>query len=341
MARPEAGRGIPPHVAPCGNPSAALCSRQGGTVSAKGSRTVIYAALAGNLAIAVTKFVAAFWTGSSAMLSEAIHSLVDTSNQVLLLIGYRRAARPPDRGHPFGHGMELYFWAFVVALMVFALGGALSIYEGWLRLSHPEAIADPWINFAVLAVAFVSEAASLRVAWRELRAKYPEGSALSAVKGSKDPGVFAVFCEDAAALTGLAIAFVGVALAHFLENPVYDGIASICIGLVLVATSMLLARETLSLMTGESASAEVVADVRATLAADPRVVTVEEVLSMHLGPEEIMVAISIDLRDDMTSPEIEDAAREIADTLKARQPSISRVFLRPVRRKDPPAAAAL
>lgn len=303
-------------------------------MASQGSRTVIYAALAGNLAIALTKFGAAAWTGSSAMLSEAIHSLVDTSNQILLLIGYRRAARPPSRSHPFGHGMELYFWAFVVALMVFALGGALSVYEGFQRLRAPEPMSDPYVNFAVLGIAIVVESLSLRVAWRELRAANPEGSALSAVKGSKDPGVFAIFCEDAAALGGLAIALAGIAAAHFLDMPIFDGIASILIGLLLVATATLLARETLSLMTGESASAEVLADVRAVLDADRQVAAVDEVLSMHLGPEEILVAISIDFRDDLDSPQIEEAARRLSATLKARRPAISRVFLQPLRRRD-------
>lgn len=299
-----------------------------------GSKGVIYAALAGNLGIAATKFAAAWWTGSSAMFSEAIHSLVDTSNQVLLLFGLRRAARPATASHPFGHGMEIYFWAFVVALMIFALGGALSIYEGIRRLSEPEPITSAWINFAVLGVSIVIESLTLRIAWRGLRRQYPEGSALNAVRGSKDPGIFAIFCEDAAALAGLTLALIGVSLAHFLEMPVFDGLASIAIGGVLVITAAFLARETLSLMTGESASAEVLADVRALLQADPRVVTVEELLSMHLGPDDILLAISIDFRDEMTSTEIEEAALDISDRLKACHSSITQVFLRPASKPD-------
>jgi cation diffusion facilitator family transporter len=299
-----------------------------------GSRRVIYAALAGNLGIAVTKLAAAWWTGSSAMLSEAIHSLVDTSNQGLLLLGLRRAARPADANHPFGHGMEIYFWAFVVALMIFALGGAVSIYEGVHRLSDPEPIKSVWINFAVLGASIAIESMTLRVAWKELRARYSEGSVLNAVRGSKDPGIFAIFCEDAAALAGLTIALVGISLAHFLEMPVFDGLASIAIGCVLVLTAVFLARETLSLMTGESASVEVLEDARKLLQSDVRVIAVQELLSMHLGPEDILLAVSIDFRDEMSSAEIEDAARELSDGLRRSHPSLTRVFLRPVERCD-------
>lgn len=303
-------------------------------MAAQGSKRVIYAALAGNLGIAAVKFAAAWWTGSSAMLSEAIHSLVDTSNQGLLLLGLRRAARPPDATHPFGHGMEIYFWAFVVALMIFALGGALSIYEGIHRLSEPEPITDAWVNFAVIGISIAIESLSFRVAWRELRERYPSGSAFSALRGSKDPGIFAIFCEDAAALAGLSVALVGIALAYFLEMPLFDGLASIGIGAVLILTATFLARETLSLMTGESASAEVLADVRSILQSDPRVVAIDDLLSMHLGPQDILLALSIDFRDDMSSAEIEDAARALSKALQDYHKSIKRVFLRPLRKPD-------
>lgn len=309
-------------------------------MAAQGSKRVIYAALAGNLGIAAVKFAAAWWTGSSAMLSEAIHSLVDTSNQGLLLLGMRRAARPPTPAHPFGHGMEIYFWAFVVALMIFALGGALSIYEGIRRLSEPQPITSVWVNFAVLGASMVIESLTFKVAWRELRARYPSGTAFRALRGSKDPGIFAIFCEDAAALISLSFALVGVALAHFLEMPLFDGLASIAIGGVLVLTATFLARETLSLMTGESASAEVLADVRSVLQSDPRVMAIDDLLSMHLGPQDILLALSIDFRDDMTSAEIEDAAQELSDALQECHKSIKRVFLRPLRKPDRPAGTA-
>lgn len=300
-----------------------------------GSKRVIYAALAGNLAIAATKFAAAWWTGSSAMLSEAIHSTVDTSNQILLLLGLRRAARPATRSHPFGHGMEIYFWGFVVALMIFALGGALSIYEGIHRLSEPEPISNVWINFVILFVAIAIESATLRVAWKALRAQHPNRSPLRALRSSKDPGIFAIFCEDAAALAGLTLALIGIGLAHYLEEPIFDGLASIAIGCVLVLTAAFLARETLSLMTGESASAEVLQEVEAVLNGDDRVVRTNEILSMHLGPDDILLAVEIDFRDEMTSAEIEDAVRELGSALRQAQPAVRRVFLRPVPPADP------
>lgn len=297
-----------------------------------GSRRVIYAALAGNIAIAVTKFAAALWTGSSAMLSEGLHSLVDTSNEGLLLFGMRRAARPADRSHPFGYGMELYFWAFVVALLIFALGGAVSIYEGVLKILKPEPLTDPWVNFVVLAACILFEALSFRVAWRELRARYPDLHPWRAVKASKDPSVFAVLLEDAAALVGLSVALVGLGLEYLLDAPVLDGAASVGIGLVLVVTAVVLSREILSLMTGESASREVLDAARALLVRDPRVEAIQELLSLHLGPRDILLAVAIDFRDELTGGEIEAAARELTAVLREGQPSITRVFLRPVER---------
>jgi cation diffusion facilitator family transporter len=295
------------------------------------SRRVIYAALASNLAIALTKATAAWWTGSSAMLSEAVHSLVDTCNQGLLLLGLARAARPPDRTHPFGYGMEIYFWSFVVALLIFGLGGAVSIYEGVHKILVPQPIESAWVNFVVLGTCVVFEALSFRVAWRELKERYPGVPPWTAIKASKDPSVFAVLLEDSAALAGLLIAFVGLGLAALLGWPAFDGVASIGIGVVLVFTASFLARETLSLMTGESASREVLADARAVLAGDARVKDVQEMLSLHLGPRDVLLALAIDFRDDLASPQIEVAARELTDALKSSHPAITRVFLRPVR----------
>ncbi len=294
------------------------------------SKIVIYAALAGNCAIALTKFAASWWTGSGAMFSEALHSLVDTSNQGFLLLGLRRSARPASKRHPFGHGMEIYFWAFIVALMIFALGGAASIYEGIRRLLDPEPIRDPWLNYLVLGISFLIEALSLRVAWRELRRSQPGRTMLAALRGSKDPSVFSIFCEDSAALVGLTIAGVGLTLAHLLEEPRFDAVASLAIGGILILTAIFLARETLSLMTGESASVEVLASVRATLESDRRIQRIEEILSMHLGPCDILLGISLDFDDDMTSEEIEDAIHDLGERLRASQPSITRVFVRPV-----------
>lgn len=295
------------------------------------SKVVIYAALASNLTIALTKFAASWWTGSGAMLSEAVHSLVDTSNQGFLLLGLHRSVRPASKRHPFGHGMEIYFWAFIVALMIFALGGAASIYEGVRRFLDPEPIRDPWVNFLVLGISLVVEAGSLRVAWRELRHSQPGRTMLAALRGSKDPSVFSIFCEDSAAILGLLMAAVGLALAQALQEPRYDALASLMIGSLLILTAIFLARETLSLMTGESASAEVLNAVRAVLENDRRVQRIEEILSMHLGPSDILLGISIDFRDGMTSDEIETAVHDLSGQLRACEPSVGRVFVRPAR----------
>ncbi|WP_043360297.1 cation diffusion facilitator family transporter [Belnapia sp. F-4-1] len=296
-----------------------------------GSRRVILAALAGNLAIAATKLAAALYTGSSAMLSEAIHSAVDTGNQGLLLVGLRRAARPPSPRHPFGHGMELYFWAFVVALMIFALGGAVSIYEGWRKIVAPEPVENAWVNFLVLGASVLFESLSFRVAFREFRRSHAGEPFWQAIRASKDPGVFAVLLEDAAALAGLAIALVGLGLAEWLDMPALDGAASIGIGLLLVLTAGFLANETRSLLTGEAASPRLVAEVRATLTADPRVKAVDELLSMHLGPAEVLMAVTIDLADELPGAGVEQAARELTRRIEDQHPEVTRIFLRPKR----------
>lgn len=303
------------------------------------SRLAIYAALAGNLAIAATKFAAALWSGSGAMLGEAIHSTIDTGNQLLLLYGLHRAAKPPDQRHPFGYGMEFYFWAFIVALLIFALGGVLTIYEGIGRLGHSATFVDPWINYVVLGSAFVFESLSLRVAWKEVQQKHPASNLWRAIMNSKDPGIFTVLLEDSSALIGLILAAAGFSLALLLDNPLYDSLASIAIGILLIGTAAVLAGETRSLLIGESAGKSVVRHVRETVDADARVQDINEVLTMHLGPRDILVAISADFQDDLTASEIEDAIEEITAHLQKQIPEIKRLFLRPVRRQAPPLPA--
>ncbi|WP_165184175.1 cation diffusion facilitator family transporter [Caulobacter soli] len=292
------------------------------------STTVVYAALAGNLAIAATKFVAFALTGSSAMLTEAIHSSVDTGNQGLLLLGLARARKPPSQTHPFGYGMEVYFWAFVVALLIFALGGAFSIYEGVLKILRPEPIERAWINFLVIGLAVLFEGGSFLVAWKEFSVLRKGTPFLRAIRRSKDPSVFAVLLEDGAALAGLAIAALGVAGSAIFHIPWADGAASVAIGVLLVAVAIFLANETRSLLTGESASPRIVEAVREMLAADPRIDTVAEVLSMHLGPQEILLGVTLDFHDDLTAGEIEDAADDFATRIREIDARITRVFVR-------------
>jgi cation diffusion facilitator family transporter len=307
---------------------------------AGGSRVAIYAAAGGNLAIAASKFTAYAFTGSSAMLTEGIHSLVDTGNQGLLLFGLRRAARPPSSGHPFGHGMELYFWAFVVALMIFALGGAVSIYEGILKVLRPEPMDRPWINFVVLGAAIVFEGASFTVANRENRRRNPRARFLTSVRSSKDPSLFAVLLEDAAALAGLTIALLGVTVAVAFDVPQADGLASIGIGLLLTGVAVFMATETLSLMTGEAAAPELVADVRRLLECDPRVVSAPEILSFHLGPEDILLGITIDLRDDLPAGDVGKVVNELSRAIREAHPSVRRLFVRPIEEAEPPVPLA-
>ncbi len=292
------------------------------------SQVVIYAALAGNLAIAVTKFVAFLFTGSSAMLTEAIHSTVDTGNQGLLLLGLARAKKPPSESHPFGYGMELYFWAFVVALLIFALGGAFSVYEGVRRILDPEPIQRAWINFLVIGLAMIFEGGSFFVAWKEFRVLRRGAPFFQSLLRSKDPSIFAVLLEDGAALAGLVIAGLGVTGSAVFGLHWADGAASIAIGVLLVLVAIFLANETRSLLTGESASARIVGEVKSVLASDPRVESVTEVLSMHLGPQEILLGVTLDFRDDLTAVDIENAGDEFAGRLRAVDPRITRVFVR-------------
>lgn len=294
----------------------------------KAGRKIVFAALFANMAIAAIKFLASVWTGSSAMLSEAIHSSVDTGNQGLLLYGRRRASLPADEGHPFGHGMELFFWGFVVALLIFSFGGALSIYEGILKIADPQPITDPWINFAILGAAGLFEGYSFRLAWREMRRTYPDKTTYSAVKASKDPSIFVILMEDAAALSGLAIAAAGLILALWLNQPMFDGIASVGIGLLLLATAVLLARETRSLLTGESASQRVLEGVRRILRDDQRVDAVTEMLSMQIGADAILLALSVRFRPAISALEVERAQHELAERIEGTVPEIRRAFVR-------------
>jgi cation diffusion facilitator family transporter len=306
---------------------------------AKGSQLSIYSALAGNLSVAAIKFGAWALSGSSAMLTEAIHSVVDTINQLLLLFGMHRGAKPPDEDHPFGHGMEVYFWTFVVSLLIFALGGAVAVYEGALKLAHPAPIDHAGLGMAVIALSAVFEVVSLGISMKAAektrsalaRKFYPKLSILRAIHISKDPAVFEVYAEGGASVIGLAIAAVGIAGSAWLGWPQADGLASIAIGLLLAAVAFVLGSETRSLLTGESAAKPVVDEVRAILQRDPRVHSVSGVQSMHLGPEQILVAATLDFQDSLTGPQLEDATDELTARLKAADARITRLYLRPGR----------
>ena len=293
-----------------------------------GSRKVIFAALAGNLLIAVTKFAAAAWTGSSAMLSEAVHSVVDTGNQGLMLYGIKRAARPADKRHPFGYGPEIYFWTFVVAILIFAGGAGVSIYEGIDKVRHPHAHTDAWINYVVLGFAMLFEGTAWVVTFREFnRTRRRGGSFMHAVRTSKDPTVFTVLFEDSAAMLGLLVAFLGVLLSDSLGMPVLDGVASIAIGAILGGTAVLLAVETKSLLIGEAALPETVESIRRSARSQRGVARVNEVLTMHLGPGDILVNLSLDFEPHLSAGDIEQAVTDIERDIRGRHEEVRRIFV--------------
>lgn len=293
------------------------------------NRNVVYAALAGNTAIAASKLVAAWFTGSSAMLSEGVHSLVDSINELLLLYGLHRAARHPDRNHPLGYGRELYFWSFIVALLVFALGAGVSLYEGIAHLLAPEPMQHPFINYIVLGLSFVFEGASWRIAMKEFRAAKGDLGYFEAFRCSKDPTTFTVLFEDTAALLGLLIAFAGILGAQLLRMPQLDGIASISIAVVLAVSSMFLARETKALLIGESALPQVRDSILKIAGVDPAIRKANGVLTVQMGPDQVVAALSAEFEDRLTTPEIEACVNRIEAAIKAAHPEITTLFVKP------------
>ena len=301
------------------------------------SKTVVWAALAGNLAIAASKILAASFTGSSAMWSEAVHSLVDTGNQGLMLLGMRRSSRPPSPTHPFGHGLELYFWSFIVAIMIFGLGAGVSVYQGVGKLLHPGPIENVWVNYLVLAVGVVFEGGVWLFALREFRRRHRKLGWIRAIRSSKDPTVFTVLFEDTAALLGLLVALVGVTLTQWTGQPRYDALASVIIGLILAATAGLLANECRGLLTGEAAAAPVRKKICALLCQHPSVIEVHRVLTMHFSPQDVLLTASIKFDDSLAVPELERVIAELEDSIRQHHPEIRRIFLEARRRLSPAA----
>ncbi|KZK83188.1 Ferrous-iron efflux pump FieF [Pseudovibrio sp. Ad13] len=296
-------------------------------MAAHGSKKVIFAALAGNTLISITKFAAAAYTGSAAMLSEGIHSLVDTGNQGLLLLGMKRAEKPADEKHPFGYGSEIYFWAFVVAIMIFAVGAGISLYEGIQKILNPHPIESALIAYIVLGLAIIFEGWAWMVAYKEFKKTKGKRPFLAAVRDSKDPTVFTVLFEDTAAMLGLLVALVGIYGAQAFGIAWLDGAASVVIGLILAGTAFVLALETKGLLIGESASDELVASVREILQAPAAVKGVNEIRTLHLGPNDVLLAASLDFEDALTAGAVEEVIFSLEDTIKRAQPLIGRVFL--------------
>jgi cation diffusion facilitator family transporter len=289
----------------------------------------IYAAIAGNFLVAATKFAAALWTGSSAMLSESVHSLVDTGNETLLIYGERRAAKPPDAEHPFGHGRELYFWSFVVALLIFALGAGLSVLEGIRRIQTPGKINDPMVNYVVLALSAAFEGATWRIALRNFRRSKGKLGYFEAILRSKDPPAFMVLLEDTAALMGIALALAGTTAAVAFNAGVFDGIASIAIGILLALVSILLARESKSLLIGEPASPRIVAAIRDMAIREQVVAEVRDIWTVHLGPDRIVANLVMDLLDSAKAADIATAVQRIETGAKAAVDREITIFVKP------------
>src|ERR1700752_175364 len=290
------------------------------------SKTPILIALAGNLAIAITKFTAAFFSGSSAMLSEAIHSVVDTGNEVLLLLGMRRSKRPADLEHPYGHGRELYFWSLIVALAIFAVGGGVSFYEGISHLFRPEKLSDPFWNYVVLGCAFVFEGVSWWFGWKAFNKARGRQGIIQALHTSKDPTNFIVAFEDSGALTGLVIAFCGLFLGHQLDNPYFDGIASLLIGLMLGLMALFLAYETKGLLIGEGFGRQSLHELNALIATDPGVEKINRLLTLFLGPEEVMLTLEVRFRRELSAEQVREAIRRIMQLVKTNHPEIKRIY---------------
>ncbi|MDO1527223.1 cation diffusion facilitator family transporter [Fulvimonas sp. R45] len=293
------------------------------------SRLVVYAALAENLLIAAAKLAAGLATGSAAILSEAVHSFVDTTNELLLLYGLHRANQPPDAEHPFGHGRELYFWSFIVALLVWALGAGMALVEGISQLRHPHSIEHPLVNYAVLAASAVFEGISWWIAVREFRTRKGEAGYLEALQQSKDPSVFSVLLEDSAALAGLAVAFVGLLAAQLLDMPRLDGVASIGVALVLAVFATVLARETKGLLIGEPAQEGVNESLVEVACRDPAVCHVNGVLTVQMGPHQVVAALSAEFDDTLTTPQIEACIHRLEQEAMARHPELSSLFVKP------------
>jgi cation diffusion facilitator family transporter len=298
-------------------------------MSAHESNRTLIIALAANVGIAVSKFVAAALTGSSAMLTEGVHSLVDSANQLLLMWGRRQARKPADSRHPFGYGRELYFWSFVVAVLVFALGAGVSVYEGVIHILEPEAAVSPLIAYGVLLVAFLLEGGSTLAAFKDFREAKGRLGWVEAVRRSKDPPAFIVLLENGAAMAGILVAAAGLALSQATGSPLFDGIASIVIGLILGVTAWVLAAESKALLIGEAADPELVEGLRALAGARAGITGVGHVLTVHSAPDQITALLAVDFEDGISAAEVERIVADIEREARARWPAVKRLFIRP------------
>ena len=290
------------------------------------SEFAIYAAVAGNVAIAITKFVAAAFTGSSAMLSEAIHSVVDTGNGLLMLLGVRKSRKPPDADHPFGHGHELYFWTLVVGVLVFAVGGGMSTYEGILHILHPKIPENPVWSYATLGMAVVFEGTSWLFGWKAFSSERGRRGVLQTIHETKDPTSFTVVLEDSAALLGLVFAFLGIFLGRQFELPYLDGAASVVIGLLLCSVATLMVYESKGLLIGEGLDPQSLKSIRGLVETDPAVERVRHLHTMYLGPHEVLLTIELSFDSKLSVGEMRKAIRGLVWTIKSKHPDVKQVY---------------
>ncbi len=290
-------------------------------------KKTILAAIIANLAIAIIKFIAAVITGSSAMLSEGIHSTVDTGNELLLLLGIRLSQKPADESHPFGYGQELYFWTLIVALFIFAIGGGMSIYEGINHLLHPVPLEDPFWNYVVLGLAVFFEGYSWTVALKELIATKSEENIWQAIRSSKDPTIFTILLEDSAALLGLAIAFAGIFFGHLLNNLYLDGVASIIIGVILAAVAIFLVYESKGLLIGEGADPQTVASLKNITQANPAVKQVIRILTLYFSPQEVLLNLEIQFQPNLSTEKLALAIERLEKQIRQEHPEIKQIFV--------------
>lgn len=293
------------------------------------TKQAIYSALFANLLIALTKFIAAAVTGSSAMLSEGIHSVVDSLNEVLLLLGLKKSKKKPDAQRPFGYGKELYFWAFVVSILIFGVGGGISFYEGVIHLRHPEPVHTPLWNYIVLGIALLFDGTSFIIALKTFNSQRGDTPFWKAVKRSRDPSTFVVLFEDAADVLGLIIAFAGVYLGHRYNNPYFDGAASVLIGILLALISLVLIRESRSLLMGETATPKVLEDVVRLAEANPVVEKVQQHMSMVMGPEEVLLVLRVTLRKDVSAGDVAKSFDDIRKAIRLQYANFGQIFIEP------------
>ncbi|WP_017259503.1 cation diffusion facilitator family transporter [Pedobacter arcticus] len=291
------------------------------------SKISIYAALAANIGIAIIKFFAAAFTGSSSMLSEGIHSTVDSGNQILLLVGIKRSQKPADENHPFGHGQELYFWSLIVAVLIFGLGGGMSVYEGILHINNPETLSSPFWNYVVLAIAIVFEGASFLIAIKGFLKTEGKGDFFRKLRESKDPSLFVVIYEDGAALAGLVLAGAGVFLSHYFNDARIDGFASILIGVLLAFVAVKLVIESRNLLIGESANKTQVELIKQLVNADDDVETLRPPLTMQLGPDEVLLALDIQFKKHLHGTEVAEVIKRLENKIKTEIPMIKQIFI--------------